>query len=35
MFTTDFIAMIGRIPNLTVKPEYLLLRASEGDRQRK
>ena len=31
MFRTDFISMIGRMPNLPVKPQYLFLRTSTGD----
>ena len=31
MFRTDFIVMIGRMPNMPVKPQYLFLRTSAGD----
>ena len=31
MFRTDFIAMIGRMPKLPVKYQYLFLRTSTGN----
>ena len=31
MFRTDFITMIGRMPILPVKPQYLFLLTSTGD----